>query len=255
MEDNLKDMLNEPPPQSALKSRSQSGRSLTYIEGHYVIETMNRIFGPDNWHRTFTGNGLYVVDKTEAEVTKNNVTKTRYDVSMLCETRVTATKTGNLAIAEDVGFGIGQSYNGWGDAFESAAKEAVTDALKRCCRSLGNALGNCLYDKEWLKHKGSGGKTKPKAPPSPAPKPKVTPNPKPDAPKKVMWDHAQALLVDSGAVKTDAASFKDITTSLILDICKKELKKDSPNTNADFEAIDKVLGDKERMEKYMAPTG
>jgi hypothetical protein len=75
----------------------------------------------------------------------------RYDVAMLCEYEITAMG----AIAQDVGYGIGQSYSSFADAFESAAKEAVTDALKRCLRTWGNRFGNCLYDKKWLKENGN----------------------------------------------------------------------------------------------------
>ena len=32
-----------------------------------------------------------------------------------------------------------------------ARKEAVTDGLKRAFKSFGNALGNCLGDKEYVK--------------------------------------------------------------------------------------------------------
>ena len=122
---------------------------------------MNFIFGPDGWSRQFREKGVYVVDKAEVTVEK----RTRYDVAMLCEYCVIVDSTMSI---EDVGYGIGQSYQGFADAYESAAKEAVTDALKRCCRSLGNALGNCLYDKKWLAANAPG-KGKPRANASPDP--------------------------------------------------------------------------------------
>lgn len=34
---------------------------------------------------------------------------------------------------------------------DKAKKEAVTDAIKRALRIFGNHLGNCVYDKEYLK--------------------------------------------------------------------------------------------------------
>ena len=154
-------MLETPPPPEALKTRQQAGRTLTYIEGQYVIETANRIFGPDKWSRFFVHNGLREVHRETKETDKG----TRYDVAMLCDYQV---RTGN-ALAEDVGYGIGQSYISLGDAFESAAKEAVTDALKRCLRSFGNAFGNCLYDKVWLAD-NAGNKAKPTPKPTPEPK-------------------------------------------------------------------------------------
>ena len=152
MDAELKAKLNAAPPNSALRTRAQAGQTLTYIEGQYVIEKMNEIFGPDLWERRFVEKGLYVVNKEERTAKdRNGQERIRYDVAMLCEYEVTSGPLNTSVSAQDVGYGIGQSYNSWGDAFESAAKEAVTDALKRCCRSLGNALGNCLYDKTWLK--------------------------------------------------------------------------------------------------------
>ncbi|KAJ1994838.1 DNA repair protein rad52 [Dimargaris cristalligena] len=50
-------------------------------------------------------------------------------------------------------------FNGWSSTIKDtnvdfAKKEAVTDGLKRALRMFGNALGNCLYDKEYLKQLG-----------------------------------------------------------------------------------------------------
>ncbi len=36
-------------------------------------------------------------------------------------------------------------------ALEKAKKEAISDARKRALRLFGNGLGNCVYDKEYLK--------------------------------------------------------------------------------------------------------
>lgn len=38
-----------------------------------------------------------------------------------------------------------------GIAIENSKKEAVSDARKRALRVFGNALGNCVYDKEHIK--------------------------------------------------------------------------------------------------------
>ena len=53
-----------------------------------------------------------------------------------------------------------ENAKGKAQAFEKAKKEATTDALKRALRSFGNLLGNCVYDKDYLKRI-----TKVKAPP------------------------------------------------------------------------------------------
>jgi len=51
---------------------------------------------------------------------------------------------------EDVGYGICDNKSK-GTAIENAKKEAVSDARKRALRVFGNALGNCVYDKEHIK--------------------------------------------------------------------------------------------------------
>jgi DNA repair and recombination protein RAD52 len=48
-----------------------------------------------------------------------------------------------------VGYGISENKIK-GTAIENAKKEAVSDARKRALRLFGNALGNCVYDKEHL---------------------------------------------------------------------------------------------------------
>ena len=44
-----------------------------------------------------------------------------------------------------------ENAKGKAQAFEKAKKEATTDALKRALRNFGNLLGNCVYDKDYLK--------------------------------------------------------------------------------------------------------
>ena len=162
MNDEQIKLLEQEPPKDALSTRQQAGITLTYIEGWYAIQKANEIFGAGGWSREIVY--LKEVNREQKEIPQrnNNPTKTRYDVSYTCECRVIV----NDCSSSDVGYGIGQSYQGYGDAVESATKEAVTDALKRCLRSFGNAFGNCLYDKQWLSGNGHKGEPAPKpAPP------------------------------------------------------------------------------------------
>ncbi|XP_069905362.1 DNA repair protein RAD52 homolog isoform X9 [Oryctolagus cuniculus] len=52
---------------------------------------------------------------------------------------------------EDVGYGVSEGLKSKALALEKARKEAVTDGLKRALRSFGNALGNCVLDKDYLR--------------------------------------------------------------------------------------------------------
>jgi DNA recombination protein Rad52 len=56
-----------------------------------------------------------------------------------------------LTRSQDVGYGSIENGKGKAASFEKAKKEAATDGLKRSLRTFGNVLGNCLYDKEYLK--------------------------------------------------------------------------------------------------------
>ncbi len=52
---------------------------------------------------------------------------------------------------EDIGYGSIDNCKGKAMAFEKCKKEGTTDGMKRALRNFGNVLGNCLYDKTFLK--------------------------------------------------------------------------------------------------------
>lgn len=110
---------------------------LTYLEGWQAIELANRIFGFNGW-----SSELKSID-VESDVINN-----RFFVYVTCVARVTL-KDGTYR--EDTGFGSAENQKIRGMAAEKARKEAATDALKRALRQFGNALGNCCYDKKFLK--------------------------------------------------------------------------------------------------------
>lgn len=105
-------------------------------------------------------------------------------------------------------------------AYEKARKEAVTDAMKRALRMFGNRLGNCAYDKAFLRHVRQGTKPPVQAiskPPVPAiSKPPVTlsglPPPANFTPK---WQHPKSAPVappsetDSEPVVTEERKIVD----------------------------------------------
>ena len=52
---------------------------------------------------------------------------------------------------QDIGYGSADNQKSKSSAYEKAKKEAVTDAMKRALRMFGNRLGNCAYDKGFLR--------------------------------------------------------------------------------------------------------
>ena len=123
---------------SRIKSRQKGNISLSYLEGFDIIETANRVFGFGNWDYSTK---LEVVSQ-EMNQNQNNIICYKALVTIV----VHDVSHSKLVSREDVGFGTGIAKT-LADAHEGGAKEAVTDAIKRCFRSFGNQFGNSLYDK------------------------------------------------------------------------------------------------------------
>lgn len=129
--------LSAPLSKEHVKSRSQAGRSLSYIEGWHAIAEANRIFGFDAWDREL------VLIK---ELGEPRLIEGKYRVAYMATVRVTVrTKDGEVTrVGAGYGSGIDKDV---GSAHESALKEAETDAMKRALMTFGNPFGLALYDK------------------------------------------------------------------------------------------------------------
>ncbi|MGJ0337929.1 Rad52/Rad22 family DNA repair protein [Aliarcobacter cryaerophilus] len=133
------DILNQELDSSRIKTREKGNISLSYIEGHDVIETANKVFGFGNWS--------YSISKLEHVSQEQNQNQNQVICyKAIVQVLVHSENHSQELSREDVGFGTGVAKT-LADAHEGAAKEAVTDALKRAMRSFGNQFGNSLYDK------------------------------------------------------------------------------------------------------------
>lgn len=143
----IEEMLKEKLPREYIKQREIGGRTIDYIDGWLVIENANRIFGFDGWE--FMPEHFECVNREEFENPKTN--KKGYKVSYTCKGTISIISK-EMGVANQVfgaiGYGSGVSYQDFGDATESAIKEADTDCLKRCMRFKGNQFGLALYDKD-----------------------------------------------------------------------------------------------------------
>jgi DNA repair and recombination protein RAD52 len=113
------------------------GTKYTYVESWKAIQLANQIFGFNGWSSS-------VVDVTPDFIEEN---PGKFTVGVTAVVRVML-KDGTYH--EDVGYGCAENPRK-GTAIENAKKEAVTDARKRALRMFGNALGNCIYDKQHVK--------------------------------------------------------------------------------------------------------
>ena len=132
------DELKKPLSKDAVKTRSQGGRSVSYIEGWHAIAEANRIFGFDGWTRETID--IRCVSEREREIGQNKTPG--FGVTYTVKVRVTV----DDVVREGLGAGHGIDRDA-GQAHESAIKEAETDAMKRALMTFGNPFGLALYDK------------------------------------------------------------------------------------------------------------
>lgn len=110
---------------------------VAYIEGWRAINLANQIFGYNGWSTEVKSVIVDFLDERQG----------KFSVGCTAIVRVSLQ---NGSYREDIGYGTVENERRKAAAFERAKKSAVTDALKRSLRGFGNALGNCLYDKDFL---------------------------------------------------------------------------------------------------------
>uniref|UniRef100_A0A665TWC1 DNA repair protein RAD52 homolog n=1 Tax=Echeneis naucrates TaxID=173247 RepID=A0A665TWC1_ECHNA len=113
------------------------GQRVCYIEGHRVIGLANEMFGYNGWSHSISQQNVDFVDHING--------KFYVGVSAFVKVQL---KDGSFH--EDVGYGVSEGLKSKALSLEKARKEAVTDGMKRALKCFGNALGNCILDKEYL---------------------------------------------------------------------------------------------------------
>lgn len=134
--------LNKQLGPEYLSERSGPGNTkLKYLEGWKLANLANEILGFNGWSHSIISQTVDYVDFQEG----------KYSIGISTVVRVTL-KDGSYH--EDCGYGSIENCRQKAAAFEKAKKESVTDALKRTLKHFGNALGNCIYSKDYLKKIG-----------------------------------------------------------------------------------------------------
>lgn len=147
-----KDQLAADLDRKNVRQRSQSGRSLSYIEGWHAIAEANRIFGFDGWMREtlelkcVAEHGRKIASGADA-----------FGVTYIARVRITVIADIATIVREGSGTGHGIDRD-LGQAHEGALKEAETDAMKRALMTFGNPFGLALYDKEQAHVSDAGAK-------------------------------------------------------------------------------------------------
>ncbi|KAF2833600.1 hypothetical protein CC86DRAFT_365446 [Ophiobolus disseminans] len=115
------------------------GGKVAYLEGNKAIALANEVFGFNGWSSSLGQVQIDYVDEHQNQ---------KVSLGLSIVVRITL-KDGTYH--EDIGYGSIENGKGKAASFEKAKKEAATDGLKRALRTFGNVLGNCLYDKNYLK--------------------------------------------------------------------------------------------------------
>ncbi|XP_072520245.1 DNA repair protein RAD52 homolog isoform X2 [Salminus brasiliensis] len=124
-------------PEYISTRQAGGGQKVCYIEGHKVISLANEMFGYNGWSHSITQQNVDFVDLING--------KFYVGVSAFVKVQL---KDGSYH--EDVGYGVSEGLKSKALSLEKARKEAVTDGLKRALKCFGNALGNCILNKEYL---------------------------------------------------------------------------------------------------------
>ncbi|PFH58211.1 hypothetical protein XA68_14010 [Ophiocordyceps unilateralis] len=124
-----------------ISSRSGPGGSqVHYLTAEKCIGLANEVFGFNGWSSS--------IQNIQVDFADENAQSQRVSIGLSVIVRVTL-RDGTYH--EDIGYGSIENARGKAMAFEKAKKEGTTDGLKRALRSFGNVLGNCIYDKDYVK--------------------------------------------------------------------------------------------------------
>lgn len=135
-------------------SRVAERKGMAYLETWDVLAHLNRIFGFEGWDKEVTACEPIYDDYVTWKDAKSGQDKSGWDVAYRATVRLTIydlSTRESVKISEDVATGQAQHQPSRGDAHDLAIKSAVSDALKRAAKDLGNQFGLSLYDKGSVK--------------------------------------------------------------------------------------------------------
>jgi hypothetical protein len=130
-------------PHRVLKAQGQS-----HVAAFDVIAHLTRVFGFGGWDKEIVSLDL-VHERSTAPDPKNSKDQGRWWVTYRCHMRLIVRDPEGRVVAsiEDAATGSAQNLPSPGDAHDFAVKNAVSYALKRCAKDLGDQFGLSLYNK------------------------------------------------------------------------------------------------------------
>jgi DNA recombination protein Rad52 len=156
VEPDVLEALAEPLDPARVKMvEARGGRKQPYLEQWDVKRRANEVFGYDGWGYTVSELRL---------IGEESFAKDGKDGRRVGYVAVVLVSVDGFCDRSDVGYGDAVEYGGSSiTCHELAAKEAVSDALKRAMTSLGDQFGLVsLYDKTSTFHAGAQAAQKPR---------------------------------------------------------------------------------------------
>jgi DNA repair and recombination protein RAD52 len=149
VEPDVLEALSQPLDPARVKMvEARGGRKQPYLAAFDVKATANRIFGHDGWAPQVVE--LRCIGEERFQRDGKDGCRVGYVAIVLVQ-------VDGFCDRSDVGYGDATEYGGsMVTCHELAAKEAVSDAMKRAMTSLGDQFGNSLYDKTSTFHAGGG---------------------------------------------------------------------------------------------------
>jgi recombination DNA repair RAD52 pathway protein len=131
-------------------------QGMAHLPAYDVIAHLTRIFGFEGWDKEILT--LECVAQNSVTYTKDGQEKKGYDVTYRCTMRLTIFDTRMMnafvprperiiKVIEDGATGSAHHMPDYGDAHDFAMKNAISYAIKRCAKDLGDQFGLSLYNK------------------------------------------------------------------------------------------------------------
>lgn len=136
-------VLMTPLHPSRVLSRSQGGRSLSYLAGWDVKATLIRVFGFGGFDSEVTETTVLDIERTPMPAVGSAKEYIKIVVLAQVTVRLTIHQTGAVYTESAAASQTGRDV---GEVADFAIKTAATDALKRCAINLGTQFGLSLYD-------------------------------------------------------------------------------------------------------------
>lgn len=135
-------LLRPIKPRRVLQAQGQS-----HIPAYDVVAHLNRMFGFGGWDKEIKS--IELVEERENSYVKDGKEKTGWYVSYRCLMRLTIFDPAGhvVCVREDGACGSASNLPSFGDAHDFAYKNAISYALKRCAKDLGDQFGLSLYNK------------------------------------------------------------------------------------------------------------